>query len=218
MQYSQTLIARDKDFVSSAASVREFLYAIVKLGVVPGEPSIVMRSPNGKTREFPNLITGGTMLVERKDRQELASLEVFEPAAAKLLDYEVDVSGEGRPALPPIPINFAEPYCVGVTAFVSSTLRSTSNFHEECGVERDVIFYGERCAEPASAGVFNHPESLELIEVPEAGAARFWIQFELGKFLFPEIKNGNLDLLNPEIVRVAESIFGIRFVQGCYWG
>lgn len=218
MQYSQTLISRDKESVPVAASVREFLVAIVKLGVVPGELSIVLRKPNGKTREYPSPIPGRTMIIELKDREQVGSLADIEPATAGLLDYEVEISGEGQPACPPIPIDFTEPYCIGVTVFVSSTLRSTSNFHEECGANREVPFFGERCEDPASMGVFNHPESLELIEIPEAGAARFWIQFELGKFLFPEIKAGNLALLNPDVVKLAESIFGIRFVQGCFWG
>ena len=59
---------------------------------------------------------------------------------------------------------------------------------------------------------------LEVIKVPGAGCARFWIEFALGKFLFPEIQGDNLELLNPAIAGEAEQIFGAEFVQGCHWG
>jgi hypothetical protein len=35
---------------------------------------------------------------------------------------------------------------------------------------------------------------------------------------FPEFKKIGLELLKPEIVAEAENAFGIKFVQGCYWG
>ena len=65
--------------------------------------------------------------------------------------------------------------------------------------------------------VFHNPTTLEAIEVPGAGCARFWIDFEFGNELFPEV-GANLDLLNPTIIDVAIEVFGTRFVQGCQWG
>jgi hypothetical protein len=78
--------------------------------------------------------------------------------------------------------------------------------------------YNTPCLEPPNVGYFTDIHTFKPIEVPEGGYARFWIQFELGKFLFPEIRNGNLDLLNPLVVAEAEKVFGIEFVQGCHWG
>lgn len=217
-QYSQTLISRDKDFVPSSAKVRAFLSTIVDLGVVPAKPSFTLRTPSGKTRYYTNPFTGERDVRETKDHKELRTLDQFEKAAVSLPDYDIEVSGMGRPKLPPVAIDFTEPYFVGVTCFVSSALRSTSDFHEESAAKKDVVSYGELCTAPAITGVFSNPCNLEVIEVPDAGSARFWVQFEFGKFLFPKIADGNLELLDPTIVEAAATIFGVPFIQGCYWG
>ncbi len=217
-QYSQTLISRDQAFVPSVANVRVFFSSIVDLGVVPSKPSIVLRIPSGKTREYPNPFSGGKIVIELKDQKKLKNLGQFEKAAAELPDYKIEISGEGKPKLPPLAIDFKKPYFVGITCFVSSSLRSTSDYHDESGVKKKVVPYGKPCTRTPKVGVFSNPHNLEIIEVPNAGSARFWIQFELGKFLFPEITTGNLELLNPKIVEAAEKTFGFRFVQGCYWG
>jgi hypothetical protein len=214
-QYSQTLISRSNDFVPSAAKVAEFLATIVELGVVPANPSILLLAPTGRTREFKNPFSGETTVHEIKKSKKLDTLDQFEEAAAALHDYDVVVSAMGTPTLPPIPIDFTEPYYVGVTCFVSSRLRSTSDDHDE---SPDVVSYGEPCNKPVKTGIFSNPDNLELIEVPDAGSARFWVEFELGKSLFPEITGGNLNLLNPPIVEAARTVFGVPFVQGCCWG
>jgi hypothetical protein len=59
---------------------------------------------------------------------------------------------------------------------------------------------------------------MEVIAVQGAGCASFWIEFEPGKFLFPEFTANSLELLNPSIVAEAKSVFKSAFVQGCNWG
>jgi hypothetical protein len=207
MQYRHTLIPLDQQFVPAAARVRAFLSRITELGVVPAQPAMELRVSSGRTREYPNPLTGGTVVVQLKDRTRLETLDQLEIAAASLSDFEAQVSGEGRPRLPPIEIDFAEPYYLGVTCFVSSTLRCTS-----------MASYGKQCDGHSAIGIFQHPETLETIEVPGAGAARFWIEFEFGKFVFPKFSDRNLELLDLEIVEAAEDAFGGQFVQGCCWG
>jgi hypothetical protein len=217
-QYSHTLIARDKAFVPSTAKVGEFLSVVVGLGVVPAKPSIVLRIPSGRTRQLFNPFTGKKIVFDLKDQKKLRSLGQFRKVAAALADYDVVVSGEGKPKLAPVPIDFRKPYFVGVTCFVSSRPRSTSDYHGESGAKKHVLPYRELCTRSVKTGVFSNPHNLEIIEVPHAGSARFWVQFELGKFLVPKIADGNLELLNPRIMEAAAQTFGVRFVQGCYWG
>jgi hypothetical protein len=59
---------------------------------------------------------------------------------------------------------------------------------------------------------------MEVIEVAGAGCARFWVEFELGKSLFPPFDRGDLEFLDPGIVAGAERLFGVGFAQGCHWG
>src|SRR5262249_40261027 len=158
--------------------------------------------------------TGGTATIEVMNRTPQANLEEFERGAAKLPDYEIVVHGEGRPRLPPLLIDCDGPYFVGVTCYVSSILRSTSDSHEEAAGDRRFAPYGKSFESSDMTGVFCDPRTGQTIEIPDAGAARFWIEFELGKFLFPEIAGANLDVLNSEVVAAADKCFGVRFVQG----
>ena len=66
-------------------------------------------------------------------------------------------------------------------------------------------------------GVFPNPWTGGVIEVADAGCARFWIEFEFGKFIYPKITD-NLEVMNPEIVSAGEDCFGTKFAQGCrFW-
>jgi hypothetical protein len=94
---------------------------------------------------------------------------------------------------------------------------STSDWHDEIPIRRKVEFFGKPCNPKDRLGVYHNPNTLEVIEVPDAGCARFWIEFEYGKMLFPPIED-RLDLIEATIVAVAKCAFGINFVQGCHWG
>jgi hypothetical protein len=186
-------------------------------GVVPGTPTVVARTQSGKTRTIFNPFTGEPVVLEIKNHTKIQTLVEIAQALETLEDYEVNVSGNGRPAISLFPIDFTGTYHVGVTCFVSSSLRSTSNLHPESGKNQEAAAYREPCPSGADVGLFSDPHSLEEIKVSGAGCARFWIEFELGKFLFPAITNGNLEILDPTIVAEARRAFGIGFVQGCCW-
>ena len=52
-QYSHTLIATPREARPSAVQVQSFLSTMIARKVVPGKPSITLRVPTGKTREYP---------------------------------------------------------------------------------------------------------------------------------------------------------------------
>jgi hypothetical protein len=156
--------------------------------------------------------------VELKDQKKLQSLDEVVNAVVSLQDYELNLACMGRPKLPPLRINFNEPYHLGITCRVYSKCRSTSDLHEESNCDEKTVRYGKICSELQTDGLFTNPHNGEILKISGAGCARFWIEFELGKFLLPEFTKNNLEILNPFIVKEAERIFGIKFVQGCYWG
>ncbi len=218
-QYAHTLIAKQKEFIPSPSQIEQFLSVMVSQNVVPTIPSIALRIPTGRFREYPHIdpFTGQKMRVEIKDRKKLENLGEIAKALESLTEYELEVAAVGRPKLSPIPIEFSESYHVGVTCFVYSAYRSTSDLHDDADGGDKGPRYKEPCLELPKVGFFSNPHNGEILKVSDAGYARFWVQFELGKFLFPEFKNGNLDVLNPQIITEAETAFGIKFVQGCYW-
>ena len=81
-----------------------------------------------------------------------------------------------------------------------------------------VVPFGDACNAANRAGFFSNPKTMELIRVPGAGCARFWIEFRFGKWLFPDTTEGSLDLLPVNVVDAAQRIFGVRYLQGCHWG
>jgi hypothetical protein len=217
-QYTHTLIAKPKGFVPSAERVQDFLQSIVAAGVVPVPISIYGMKPTGKIRAFSNPFGGDPLTHEVRKRFEIPGIEEINNVTKDMAEYEIAISGFGLPHLPPLPIDFKDNYSVEVRCQVSLRIRSTSDAWYESDEIPKTAPYGSLCGEEESIGRFVDPHTSVNITVPDAGCSRFWIEFELGKFIFPVIENESLEMLNPTIVSTAEQIFGIEFVQGCHWG
>jgi hypothetical protein len=212
LRYAHTLIPTSASAVPTPAQVQSFLSNMIARGAIPGEVSLTLRTPSTRTRQGINPFTRQLETWPMKDHTHLQSATQAASAIAKHKDYEIVASGFGRPKHPPIPLNFTDPYHLGITCIISSTLRTTSDHHHR------VPHYGDPCTTPTQTGYFTNPHTTERIEVPNAGCAQFWIEFELGKSLFPPLPNQILDILNPDIIQEAQNTFALHFVQGCHWG
>ncbi len=207
-QYVHTLIPESCDFAPEAAQVQGFLRALVELAIVSAPQRIRLRVPTGETRTFFDPFTKQPIVRKILQHKDVDSVDRISASVRHLADYQIELAGEGRPATPPLPIDFDRPYHVAVTVRVSPVLLSTSEA-DEAGPG-----YGEPCANPRATGSFANPHNLERIEVAGAGCSRFWIEIRLGKFLFPDIQNNNLQILHPSVVDAATASFGVPFVQG----
>jgi hypothetical protein len=202
-----------------------FLGQMVDLGVVGVSPAIefaTIKRVVPQVRRGRNPFTGEVIEIRApsrcptnhhnlKDANEVAEL------ATGVAEFDACVSGKAQPQFPPLEIDFGVPYHLSVRCRVRSQLVSTSQFHGKSWGGRKIVGFGQDCTTADSLGVYTHPETLETILVPGAGCARIWIEFELGKCLFPRIENGNLAILNCRIVELARESFGTEFAQGCYW-
>jgi hypothetical protein len=218
LRYCHTLIPCSSNIVARADQIQCFFAAMASIGVVGNDHSLALRKPSGKSREFRNPFTGAIVVRSVPERVELHDVSCLAGTIGTLKEYEAEMASIGIPKTPPLPIEFDGPYHVGVTCHVSSTLRSMSDLHEESESAAHREIYGEPCDGETTLGLFSNPHTLEVIEVADAGCARFWIEFELGKSLFPAFDRADLNFLNPTIVAEAEGIFGQRFAQGCNWG
>ncbi len=216
-QYAHLLIPRVAAFVPSPEQVQTFVASMVDRGILPAEATIALRKPSGKFREGRNPITGERIVWESKTRRVLDGPGQVAAAIAGLADYEVEVAGTGSPGSPPLLIDFDRPYHLGMVCRSSSKLRYTSDPDHSFGTQPGGPSFGDLCDEVAESGVFQNPHDGAVIRVPGIGSAHFWLEFELGKFLFPRIAGGDLDILAPAVVSDAESIFGVSFGQGCRW-
>src|SRR5205823_703276 len=114
-------------------------------------------------------------------------------------EYDVDVSGHANPEVLPLPIDCVDACYLAVGCRIRAQTVSMSDLHSESASGRSAAPFGQDCDESNSLAVFTHPETLDVIEVPDAGCARFWIEFNLGKFIFPTIRNGDLRILNARL-------------------
>lgn len=215
-QYQHLLIAEVDQFVPTSQMVSSFLSDLIDGGFLPTPVELVLRVPTGEVRRFTNPFTGEIDLVPRKAHHKLDRVSEIAVQAGRLRDYEAVASGFGTPLLAALPVSTDDPYFLGVTCRVSSLLRSTSHF-VPADPGRGQLAFASPIEDSIDSGVFTNPHDGSSIEVQNAGCARFWIEIELGKFMFPEIHD-SLELLHPGIVSAAERIFGVRFAQGCNYG
>ncbi|HKN22487.1 MAG TPA: hypothetical protein VJX73_13780 [Terracidiphilus sp.] len=146
------------------------------------------------------------------------------PLIEDLDDFGVFASGEWRWDDPPLILfttddkQFKENYVCEVSCEQRSTPVSTSAWDFEAGPNiRDVPPFGSPCGSGDDTGIFPNPWTGEAIEVPHAGCARFWIELEFGKFVYPKVEK-DFEFLSPSIVGEAEQCFQTEFVQGCrFW-
>lgn len=215
-QYIHLLIARPDDFTPDRASLAAFGRSLLQHCVVPAADRIAVSAPTGKSRSLTNPLTGQEVILPSYAHQSLTELDQFVAATEGLANYCLHLEGIGRPALPPIPIDFADPYSIAVRCHVTAVPHSTSSPYDD-EISQQLIQYDRPCPDPVDCGYFTDPTTNETVEVVDAGRARFWIEFELGKWLFPSVKRNNLSILNSEIVALADRQFGITFAQGCHY-
>jgi len=216
-EYTHTLIPDQVDFVPDPKQIRAFLASLISLGAAPLEPSFGVSMPSGKGITFTNPFTGKTESFGTYKSKKVKSVAGISDALKELDDYNLVVSGKGPPKLPAIKFDYKGRYEFDVHCCQRAEVVSTSDWHDEVPVKQKVEFFGRPCNPKSRLGIFHHPKTLKVIEVPMAGCARFWIEFEYGKMLFPRIKD-SLDLIEPKIIGAAESDFRVKFIQGCHWG
>jgi hypothetical protein len=215
-EYTHTLIPDRLDFVPDPKQVGMFLSSLAAIGAAPLRPEITASMLSGKVRTFKNPFTGRIDSFAMRKAEKLKDLTAVVGALNGLDDYNITMTGKGPPELPAFTFDFKGTYKFLVHCCLRTEVVSTSDWHDEVPIKRKVEFFGRPCSPNDRLGIYHNPNSLDVIEVPNAGCARFWIEFEYGKMLFPAIED-RLDLIEPKIVEVAETDFGIKLVQGCRW-
>jgi hypothetical protein len=212
-QYSHLLIPHSVDFVPRPNQIAEFIYALVKLDTAPRAAKYRIAKPSGTFRKGLSPLTGDEILIPRREFSTVESPSELETQLTGLGDYIAFVSGHGPSGVPPFKLyavtgsqesEFNEVYGYEVRLCLRETAVSTNEMPE----------FGSPCSTKAQHGIFSHPRTKSRIEVPHAACARFWIEFEFGKWLFPKIDK-SLDLIHPSILESAIDIFGAEFAQGC---
>jgi hypothetical protein len=238
--YGHTLIPGSIDFVPQPHQVAAFLDNLAKLDAAPLRAALRIGKPG--FRSGVNPATGETLTIPVHRYTTLEAAADVSAALSGLDDYNVELLGEGPPRLPPFalwlhdirPLTGGQPpeshandcaviefdskksYGFIVQCCLRADVVATSDRHGVMPPERQMPTLGRPDKFHTRLGVFHHPCTNKILEVPNAGCARFWVQFEFGKWLFPKIED-SLNLLEPSVVELAKTSFGTDFVQGCYW-
>jgi hypothetical protein len=227
--YIHTLIAADTAFVPTPAQVTGFFDELVSTTsfkiVAPSRrfpPGPVVMKPNGLFRTFA-LPSGKTESIPRLTGERPDSLADIPRFIEDAAHYRVSLAGQWQFADTPLVLftpdkeRYEDRYLCSVNCECRPEPVSTSAWDCEAGPNvRNVPFFGAPCEPGTKTGIFPNPWTGEVIEVAEAGCARFWIEFEFGDFLFPDV-TGGLQIFNPMLVSRAEQCFKTRFAQGCHF-
>ncbi len=215
-EYSHTLIPDRVEFVPDPEQVGNFLASLVSIGAAPLKPAVAVSKPSGEVQTFLNPFTGATESLAIRKANRLSSLAAVPGALNALDDYDVTLTGKGPPKLPAFTFDLKGSYDFLIHCCLRAEVVSTSDWHDEVPIKREVQPFGQPCSPQDRLGIYHNPNTLAVIEVPKAGCARFWIEFEFGKMLFPPIED-RLDLIDPQIVETAQTAFGVPFLQACRW-
>jgi hypothetical protein len=229
-QYIHTLIAADAEFTPQPQQVAEFFEALntaFSFRVISNtqwQPGFRVMKPGTRTRTAKNVFTGETRTIPVPDHFVIEKTSEIPPLIENLKEYRVAASGEWPSNAAPLQLLKADktPFEENLICDVSCNIRpapvSTSAWDVESGPNfRNVPPFGSPWNDESTIGVFPNPWTGAAIEVPNAGSARFWIEFEFGKFIYPRVDK-SFDVLSPPLVQKAEEYFATRFVQGCrFW-
>lgn len=229
-QYSHTLISADSEFAPEPTQVASFygeLVSLFKFSPISGQPflpGLIVIKPSGRFRSGTNPTIGEETSILEWDRFNLEKFEDIPALIEGSKHYTVQQSGQWVGKDRPLVlfktdgVPYEENYICDVRCELRPEAVSTSDWDEEVGPNtRNVPMFGSPCKNAVRKGTFPNPWTGEVIEVPDAGCARFWIDFEFGKFIYPKVTD-SLDVMTPAIVLGAQRCFRTKFAQGCrFW-
>lgn len=238
--YTHLLIPLSPELRPESDTVAQFAQGIVENGNVSAPAKIsfsrVTKEP-GRVRQIRNPRTLEKINIPLPSRraeqpQILSAASQIIEQAANQREYDVTISGEGVPSVPPCIVGyvekdtwkpFTEPYHHEVRCRVRGNIVRLYSLESEKDLVEPPDFtkiqprFGEDCSADEREGIFVHPE-LGAIRIPNAGCGSFWVEFNYGKFIFPRLRNNTVNVLDDSILALARKAFGADFVQACNWG
>jgi len=239
MYYSMVLVPADPFFHPNSRQIVSFLEGIRETGAVGSEGAVRLRTyQRGRVAwVWLDPRTRERMELKAPKIVDLGSVKELPSVIRRWANFDAVIDSVGPAPMLPIrnvggydngqwkPLQdlissgiYVEDYELRVECCRRSKLTSTSDLHEETPTDRIAKPFDQPCELADRVGLYSHPETLELIEVPDAGCCTFWISFTLGKWMFPKFASNKIGFAEPKVMRLAETAFGLRFAEGCSWG
>jgi hypothetical protein len=223
-QYAHLLIAADPDFVPDPKQVAEFFNLLrmsYKFRLVvepPFKPGILVLKPSDRVRKGTDPMTGEAITIPMRDRLVMRDTAEISSSILGLREWTVGASGKWALGMTPIKLNAPDrtPFEPECSCFVSCNQRPnpvcTGDWWGDEENGNPEFGFDNQNSPIQTTGVFTHPWTGNRVDVADAGSARFWIEFEFGKWLFPQMTD-SFDQLRPDLVEAAGNCFGTKFVQ-----
>jgi hypothetical protein len=240
--YSHLLIPKSPTYRPKAADLAVFFQTAIDAGIVGKSPDELhfqaIRWVKPKTLRGKNPATGEPLIFRLPPYEgvhpiALKSPEDIPAKTRNRKDFNVWISGNCPQRLAPVPVGAIEkgrwkPWkhrlALRLACCVRSKLVSMSNTPNNIVSmgntqdNDDVPRFRHPCKRTNRVGYFTDPITMNVIEVPDAGCASFWIELEFGKWLVPRAVEKNVSLARPDFIRLASNAFQVEFRQGCFWG
>jgi len=237
--YNQLLIPVSKTVRPDAPAVARFVEQMVEAGYV-GEvyamrfSRVVRIEP--RLEKFVNPFTGKMGKRKTTSRrfeigEKLGAVVDIVSRAEAADEYTIFISSTSLPPRSLLELGSMEndgcwhswvgDYCLDVEIHVRNSLVQVCHDVEGKPVIPSSVYWSpvnEDSIDGNAVGLSRHPESRELIPVPNSGCAMTWIQFTPGKFLYPRLREGSHELLNSGAAEIVRQLFAGEFVQACEWG
>jgi hypothetical protein len=214
-QYLHTLIPSDANFAPSPEQVTHFIDSLSRLGAQPLNCKLILVKPSGRVRTVKDPMTGEARSIPAHERAALKGINDLPSAIGNLQEYFVNIDGEGPPRVPAFPLYVEDAPFTGTYAFAVNCCLKPEPVSMSCLADNlmdsDVPLFGQPCSRRDA--LYCHPATGAVIEVASVGSARFWVEFEFGKWLTPKIGD-SLNILDPSILATADHAFSARFSQG----
>ncbi|MEZ6062993.1 MAG: hypothetical protein R3C19_21820 [Planctomycetaceae bacterium] len=241
LNYTHLLIPSSSEFRPDADAVARFVRGLIDNGnVANGAKVAFARVTKGqpRVRQMRNPMTGETIDLRGPSRTLERPRTLSDPSqitehAANQQEFDVLLTGEGVPSVPPLTVGSVEDgdwkvmdgaYHLEVRCRIRANVVRLYMLDSEDDLHRPPAFanyrpkYNEDCSPAENAdGLYVHPE-IGAFRVPNAGCGMFWIEFNYGKFVFPRLKDGSVDVLADSVIDLARAAFDCDFIQACDWG
>ena len=211
LYYHHLLIPTRPDFVPKPGQVAAFYDELVRHESAPLAASFQLSELTGESDTFgPQGLRPIT--IPRRKSSRLGSVSEVIERLIQLDSYQLSLWGDGPPNRPPFAV-----YAFEGKTKVESQFKGKYGYHVDCELREAIVastgrFFGEPDPPERGPARFQNPRTGLKIEVANATCMRFSIEFVVGKFLWPMIKD-SFELIDPSILAVATEQFGIEFAQ-----
>jgi hypothetical protein len=220
-EYCHTLVCEKLDYAPESKLIHTFFQELMAIEAAPTKPKILVSQLSGKFRSFIRTATGQTLIYPLRKSTTFEQLDEILPAMKGLVDYNVLLAGKAPVPLPPIKLDYDKSYDYIVHCCIRPEPVCLSDWHDDIptkkkGLPKSSLFGQGGVPVKDRTGYYFHPKTHALMEIPKAGFARFWIEFEFGKQLVPDFKD-DCEILHPAVMEVAKKVFGVKFIQVFHW-